>query len=177
MVAYIFEIQLTGDGNVPKPETLRMVLPQYENVDIEKFRGVVPDEILSDYWESAKVLPLSAKASAVLSRRCLQNVLTNQGMIGSNLSRQISMILETDVLPAHLHAAVDLIRHFGNFGAHPLTDNTTLTVVEVEAGEAETCLAILKELLIFYFVEPAERDRRLDPLRDKVRNLGKPLLS
>jgi len=39
----------------------------------------VPEKIAEDYIEACSVLPMSAKASAALSRRCLQNVLHAHG--------------------------------------------------------------------------------------------------
>jgi predicted RNA-binding Zn-ribbon protein involved in translation (DUF1610 family) len=39
----------------------------------------VPEHIKEDYEEACKVLPISEKASAALSRRCLQAILQGQG--------------------------------------------------------------------------------------------------
>jgi hypothetical protein len=44
----------------------------------------VPAEIAQDYIESCNVLPISAKASAALSRRCLQNILHAHGYKGTS---------------------------------------------------------------------------------------------
>ena len=35
-------------------------------------------------------------------------------------------------LPSALHDTVDAIRNFGNFSAHPITDATTLQIIDVE---------------------------------------------
>src|SRR5438128_7534834 len=39
----------------------------------------VPERIAQDYVEACRVLPFSAKASAALSRRCLQTILHEHG--------------------------------------------------------------------------------------------------
>jgi hypothetical protein len=116
----------------------------------------VPVDIATDYNEAALVLPLSAKASAALSRRCLQSVLSNAGYTQKDLSKQIDAVLaETDTtkaLPSGIHSIVDAIRNFGNFSAHRITDQTSLQVIEVEPHEAEWCLDILDELFDHYYI-------------------------
>jgi hypothetical protein len=71
----------------------------------------VPDDIAADYNEAALVLPLSAKASAALSRRCLQSILRGAGYPQYDLSKQIDAVLaETDTrkaLPTGAHTIVD----------------------------------------------------------------------
>src|SRR5215471_8375980 len=53
----------------------------------------VPDEIKQDYEEACMVLSDSNKASAALSRRCLQAILWSQGYTQRNLARQIEALL------------------------------------------------------------------------------------
>jgi hypothetical protein len=45
----------------------------------------VPANIACDYEEACSVLPLSAKASAALSRRCLQTIRNASGVVGTDL--------------------------------------------------------------------------------------------
>jgi hypothetical protein len=63
--------------NVHEPEEFIQFYPRGSN------RGPVPSDvpadIAADYDEAALVLPLSTKASAALSRRCLQSILSNAG--------------------------------------------------------------------------------------------------
>ncbi len=57
----------------------------------------VPKKIAEDYIEACSVLPMSAKASAALSRRCLQNVLHAHGYRARDLAKEIDLLLdETD---------------------------------------------------------------------------------
>jgi hypothetical protein len=84
----------------------------------------VPSAIATDYIEACTVLPFSAKASAALSRRCLQAILHDAGYRGRDLNAEIDLLLnEADpkkAIPARLRDTVDTIRHFGNFSAHHL---------------------------------------------------------
>jgi hypothetical protein len=141
-------------------------------------RGPVPPEvpkaIATDYVEACVVLPLSAKASAALARRCLQAVLHDQGFKGSDLAKDIDQLLKARVLPTHIHETVDAIRRFGNFGAHPINDKTTLQVIDVEPEEAEWCLEILERLFGHFYVGPAAERKRLAGLDAKLKAAGKP---
>jgi hypothetical protein len=138
----------------------------------------VPPHIKEDYEEACRVLPISPKASATLSRRCLQALLREQGYTQKNLIDQITALLgETDpkrYLPSVLHDTVDTIRNFGNFAAHPITDQTTLQLISVEPGEAEWCLDILEELFDHYYVKPIQAAARKVALNATLAAAGKP---
>jgi hypothetical protein len=138
----------------------------------------VPSDIKEDYEEACKVLPTSRKASAALSRRCLQGILRNQGYTQKDLAKQIdALINESDpskAIPTSLRQTVDVIRNFGNFSAHPVTDQTTLQVIAVEPNEAEWCLDILEELFDLYYVKPAQAAARKAALDAKLAAAKKP---
>jgi len=145
-------------------------------------RGPVPPEvphsIAADYDEAALVLRYSPKASAALSRRCVQAVLREAGYTQRDLSVQINAVLcEKDpikAIPSGLRVTVDLIRNFGNFAAHVINDQTTLQIIDVEDHEAEFCLDVLESLFDHYYVKPAEAERRKTELDAKLKAAGKP---
>lgn len=133
----------------------------------------VPEHIAADYNEASLVLSLSPKASAALSRRCLQAVLRKAG--GANqrdLMKQIEAVMST--LPTYVAQNVDAIRNIGNFAAHPSKDTSTGEIVEVEMGEAEWNLDVLDELFDFYYVQPAIAQVKRDELNAKLVAAGKP---
>lgn len=138
----------------------------------------VPASIAADYAEANEVLPISSKASAALSRRCLQAILTSHGYMGRDLMKQVEAIIaETDsskALPTALKENIDAIRNFGNFSAHPITDQTTLQIVDVETGEAEWCLELLLDLFDHYYVAPARALEKRAALSAKLASAGKP---
>jgi len=144
-------------------------------------RTPVPQEVTAhiagDYNEACLVLADSPKASAALSRRCLQNMLSDHGYTKRNLVDQIDDVLNeqdrTKMMPGHLHGSVDAIRQFGNFGAHPMTDQTTLQIIDVEPGEAEWCLEIIEQLFDFYYVAPERLKARRGALNAKLTQAGK----
>ena len=139
----------------------------------------VPADLKSDYVEACEVLPISSKASAALSRRVLQAILREQGYESRDLAKQIDAVLgekhADKVLPTSLGNSVDAIRKFGNFSAHPVTDATTLQIIEVQPHEAEWCLEIVERLFDHYYVRPAADARRLAEFNKRLQQAGQPL--
>ena len=78
------------------------------------------------------------------------------------------------MLPTALHEMIDAIRNVGNFGAHRITDKTTLQVIDVEPHEAEFCLDIIEGLFDHYYVKPALTEQRMTELNKKLTAAGKP---
>jgi uncharacterized protein DUF4145 len=136
-------------------------------------RPEVPKPIATDYVEACRVLPMSAKASAALARRCLQAMLNEQGFKDKYLVNQVEKLLNAKVLPTHIHETVDAIRHFGNFGAHPINDKTSLQIIDVEPKEAEWCLEILEALFDHFYVQPPAAAARKAALDTKLKAAGK----
>lgn len=135
----------------------------------------VPAELADDYKEAAAVLSLSPKASAALSRRCLQHMLREKaGVKARDLATEIDAVITSNALPSHLAEAIDAIRNIGNFAAHPIKSSASGAIVEVEPGEAEWNLDVLDGLFDFYFVQPALLQKRRDALNAKLAAAGKP---
>lgn len=137
----------------------------------------VPDEIAEDYKEACLVLQDSPKASAALSRRCLQNLLRNYvGVKNADLSNEIQQVLDSGKLPSHLAEIIDAVRAVGNFAAHPIKSKSTGEIVPVEPAEAELNLEVLEGLFDFYFVLPAKTAARKAEINAKLADAGKPAL-
>jgi hypothetical protein len=163
------------NGNMFMENQVMLVYPK------ENPRGPVapevPEKIAEDYREACVVLADSPKASAALSRRCLQNILREYAKVKpQDLSREIDEVLASKQLPSAVANSVDAIRQVGNFGAHPIKDKNTGEIVEVEPGEAEWLLDVLESLFDVYFVGPAEYAKRADALNARLNAAGKPPL-
>ncbi len=134
----------------------------------------VPEKYAQDYVETCLVLHDSPKASAALSRRCLQHLLENEaGAKEKNLQGQIQEVIDSGQLPPYLSSAIDAVRNIGNFAAHPIKSKSTGEIVEVEAGEAEWNLDVLEQLFEFYFVQPTIIQQKKDALNAKLIEAGK----
>jgi hypothetical protein len=135
----------------------------------------VSPPLAAEYNEACLVLPDSAKASAALSRRCLQTLLRKQAQVKpGNLAEEIQQLLDTGKLPSDLANSIDAVRNIGNFAAHPMKSQHTGEILEVEPGEAEWNLDVLESLFDYFFVRPAKLKAKKDALNDKLKEVGKP---
>ncbi len=135
----------------------------------------VPALLAEDYSEACLVLPDSPKASAALSRRCLQNLLREAAKVKhGNLADEIQEVIDKGHLPSHLVQVIDAVRHIGNFAAHPLKSKSTGEIMPVEAQEAEWNLDVLEALFDFYYVQPTTIAKKRGELNAKLKEAGKP---
>jgi hypothetical protein len=135
----------------------------------------VPTDVANLFAEASVVLPLSPRASAALSRRCLQQVLTDAGGAPTgDLYKQIEDVVNSGSLPSHLIDSLHAVRAIGNIAAHTQKSTTTGAVVDVEPGEAEWNLDTLEGLFDFYYIAPAKTASRKAALNAKQQAIGKP---
>ena len=147
----------------------------YPHTNDTEYSEDVPAQYQEALREAEGVLKLSPKASAALTRRLLQKILSEELKIhNNNLSKQIDVFLEDEKIPAHIAKSVDEIRNIGNFSAHPLKETSTGAIVEVEPGEAEWSIEVIKSLFDYLFVQPKRIERKRNELNAKLRSLGKP---
>lgn len=138
----------------------------------------VGQEFAQDFLEACRVLPYSQKASAALSRRCLQRLLREKATVKpGSLGEEIREAINKSNFPGNLAQSLEAVRTIGNFAAHPIKNRHTGEVIDVEPGEAEWLLDTLEELFNFYFVQPAKMKRRLKGLNEKLDAAGKPRLT
>ena len=134
----------------------------------------VPKKYAEDYIEACLVLPDSPKASAALSRRCLQHLLRFEANVKhGDLYGEIQQVIDSKQLPSHIAESIDAIRHIGNFAAHPQKSTATGEIIKVETGEAEWNLNVLDALFDFYFVQRAILSKKKDELNKKLLDAGK----
>lgn len=144
-------------------------------------RAPLPPEVVDpyrqDYAEACAVLVDSPKASAALSRRCLQALLRDKGGFrGATLDAEIQLAINSQKLPPYIVEALDAVRVVGNFAAHPTKSTATGAIIDVEPAEAETNLDTIEALFDFYFVQPEIQKKKRDALNAKLQAAGKPPL-
>jgi hypothetical protein len=170
--AIIFLQRVFADNAEMGPKTLVYPLTAERPVPSE-----VPDPYRQDFVEASRVLPISPKASAALSRRCLQAVLREQAKTkAKDLFDQIEEVTNSGKLPSHVADDLHAVRNIGNFAAHPLKSTSSGAIIDVEAGEAEWNLDVLELLFDFYFVQPAISLKRRAELNKKLTAAGKPTI-
>lgn len=132
------------------PFSYAKVLPDY-----------VPQAIIEDYREACSIRDLSPKASATLSRRCLQGMIRD--FFGVKKNRLIDEIeaIQDKVDPA-TWAGIDAVRRIGNIGAHMEKDIDL--IIDVDSDEAQLLINLIESLIQDWYVVRHERDVRLKSL-------------
>lgn len=122
------------------------------------FPNYVPSAIISDYNEACLIRDASPKASATLSRRCLQGIIRDFWKIKpGRLVDEIEQIRDkTDPLTWE---AIDSVRKVGNIGAHMEKDIDL--IVDVDPNEAELLIGLIETLIRDWYVAREERRSRL----------------
>ncbi|WP_338648152.1 DUF4145 domain-containing protein [Flavobacterium sp. KS-LB2] len=134
----------------------------------------VPVQFADDYNEACLVIVDSPKASAALSRRCLQHLIReNLGIKKKDLFQEIQEIIDNGLLPTDLIESIDSIRNVGNFAAHPIKSQSSGEIVEVEPHEAEWNLDVIEMLFEYLFVRPQAIKKKRDALNLKLSDAGK----
>jgi len=129
-----------------KPESSANQYPDY-----------VPKAIRDDYTEACLIRDYSPKASATLSRRCLQGMIRDTFDVKpGNLYSEISQISEkTDPIT---WKAIDSVREIGNIGAHMQQDISK--IIDIDPNEAGILLKLIETLIEEWYVKQEDRKMR-----------------
>ncbi len=167
-------VQANFGVTIPPQTVIREFLVRPKGMARAPLSKEVPAKFADDYREACLVLADSAKASAALSRRCLQNLIREcAGVKPGDLYNEIQTVLDSAKLPTDLAEALHAVRVVGNFAAHPIKSTNCGEVIDVEPGEAEWLLDTLESLFDFYFVRPAGLKAKRDALNAKLIDAGK----
>jgi len=123
------------------------------------FPDYVPAPIREDYEESCLIAELSPKASATLSRRCLQGILRDFWKVKpGKLANEIAQI--KDKCDHLTWDAIEAVRKVGNIGAHMEEDVNV--IVDVVPGEAQLFIRLIETVVKDWYIATAERKKRLE---------------
>lgn len=160
--ALLFKSTTTYDYSPEsQPEKIWNLLPQSSSKTYST--TIIPEVILNDYEEACLIKDLSPKASATLSRRCLQGMIRDFWDVKEkNLFEEIKAI-EGKIEP-EVWEAIDSIRSLGNIGAHMEKDINI--IVDVEPDEAQLLISLLEMLFDEWYIAANERKERLKKIKD-----------
>jgi len=131
----------------------------------------IPQAIRDDYYEACAIRDLSPKASATITRRCLQGMIRDFcGISKRRLIDEIDELRErvaTGQAPLGVQpdtvGAIDDVRKIGNIGAHMKADINV--IVNVDPNEAQILIELVELLFLEWYVARAARTERLGKLR------------
>jgi hypothetical protein len=137
---------------------IKRIEPEFSYIHYPDY---IPEQIRQDYEEACKIVSLSPKASATLSRRCLQGMIRDfHNVEKKNLVDEINAIkndLGTDIFSA-LHN----LRSIGNIGAHPERDINL--IVEIDEGEAQKLIKFIELLMDKWYIKREEERKMLEEI-------------
>ena len=129
--------------------------------DAKPFPNYIPKALLDDYREACLIRTKSPKASATLSRRCLQGMIRD--FWGIRRPRLVEEINELEgKVDAATWQAIDSVRRVGNIGAHMEKDVNL--IIEVEPEEARLLIWLIETLFAEWYVNRHEREQRMKEL-------------
>jgi hypothetical protein len=122
------------------------------------FPDYIPRPIVEDYTEACLIKDLSPKASATLSRRCLQGMIRDFWNIQK--ARLIDEIAELrERLDPLTWGAIDAVRGVGNIGAHMEKDINL--IIDVDPMEAAKMIGLIELLVDDWYIARHDREERL----------------
>lgn len=122
----------------------------------KQFPAYIPSAIRQDYEEACAIASLSPKASATLSRRCLQGMIRNfWGITKPTLNKEIDEL--KDKIPVDLWSSIDALRQLGNIGAHMEKD--TNIIVDIDSKEAYSLIRLIELLMKEWYIDREERKK------------------
>jgi hypothetical protein len=134
------------------PDTNAKVYPDY-----------IPKQLLQDYQEAYAILNLSPKASATLSRRCLQGIIRDfWGISKHRLIDEINAI--KDKIDPLTWESIDAIRKVGNIGAHMEKDINL--IIDVDPQEALLLIQLIELLFEEWYIHRHVRELKLKAIVD-----------
>lgn len=152
------------DDSAP-PLFKRRVLPEGGAKAVPDY---VPEAIRADYLEACLIRELSPKASATLSRRCLQGMIRHFAKISVKSKKLVDEItaLEKSVEDGSAPRGVSIdsieaitaVRKIGNIGAHMEADIDL--IVDVDPGEARRLTDLIEMLIDDWYIEAHKRASR-----------------
>lgn len=147
-----YTILATGKGDAVKDVCLA-IRPRSA---AKQFPEYIPQQIREDYEEACAILYLSPKASATLSRRCLQGMIRDYwGIVHNRLYDEVSAL--KDKIQPDLWTAIDGLRQLGNIGAHMEKD--TDLIVDIDPGEADKLIQLIELLMKEWYINREERNK------------------
>jgi len=122
------------------------------------FPDYIPKQLRDDYFEACLIKDKSPKASATLSRRCLQGIIRDFWKIKKkNLFEEIAALEEK--IDSVTWEAIDSVRKVGNIGAHMEKDVSI--IIDVEPDEAELLIWLIETLFEEWYIEKYNKAEKM----------------
>jgi len=131
--------------------------------EAKPFPDYIPKQLRDDYSEACLIKNKSPKASATLSRRCLQGMIRDFWNIRKGrLVDEISALEEK--VDSATWEAIDSVRHVGNIGAHMGKDVNL--IIDVDPKEAGLLIWLIETLFEEWYIRKHDRESKMGALKE-----------
>ena len=127
------------------------------------FPDCVPALLQQDYVEACLIRDLSPKASATLSRRCLQGMIRDFWKI-SDKTLFLEIAALRDKVEPEVWRAIDAVRSIGNIGAH--MEKEVGVIIDVDPEEADQLIGLIETLFEDWYIAREARSKRMKDLAE-----------
>jgi len=139
----------------------KQIYPKYKGTPVPEN---VPDHIANDYIEACMVLEDSPKASATMSRRCLQGMIRDFWEISKN-----NLHSELEALRGRIDGEIiDTLQAFksiANIGAHPERNSEIDILLSVGDTEAQDLIQMIEFLFDDWYVRASKTKSLFNRIR------------
>lgn len=128
-----------------------------------QFPVYIPEHIRQDYQEACAIANLSPKASATLSRRCLQAMIRDFWEIKeSTLFKEIEAL--DKVIPPTQKKVLHSLRQIGNIGAHPEADVNT--IIDIDTQDASKLIKVIEFFMDKWYIDRHEQEQLFNEINE-----------
>lgn len=157
--AHLYEVKIIWGEFKKTSELKRWNLIPQSNAKV--FPGYIPKAIIEDYNEACTIKDLSPKASATLSRRCLQWIIRDYWSVNdSTLAKEIEKIKER-IDPLILQS-IDAVRKIWNIWAH--MEKEIDLIIDVIPEEADKLIWLIELLIKEWYINRFEKQKSLNEI-------------
>jgi len=126
------------------------------------FPDYIPEPLRADYQEAGLIQELSPKASATLSRRCLQGMIRDfWGISLDTLAKEINAL--KGKIDTQTWEAIDSVRQVGNIGAH--MEKNINVIVDVDPNEAQLLTGLLETLFEEWYIAKHDKEEKMSKIK------------
>jgi hypothetical protein len=150
---------VNGNLRDENPHHLWQLIPESR---AQVFPSYIPEPLLADYREACLICNKSPKASATLSRRCLQGMIRDFWDVKKDRLVDAIEAIRGRVDPLTWDA-IDAVRKVGNIGAHMEADIDL--IVDVDPDEADLLIDLLERLFTEWYIAHHNRQESMNKIK------------
>lgn len=135
----------------------------YPDSQAKQLPNYIPASLIEDYEEACKIVDLSPKSSATLSRRCLQGMIRDFWQVKKKSLLDEIKVIEDKVDP-ETREVLHALRQLGNIGAHPERDINL--IVDINPEEAAQLILFIEYLFEEWYIKKHDRQSMLANIKN-----------